>query len=81
MRALVLAGPGELSVEERPRASPGSEQALCRVRAPSIWGTDAHLIRRDYPGLWPPPYPFIPGHEWADGIVELGPGRAEMGGW
>ena len=47
MKALVLAGPGEFSVEEVPRPSPGPEQVLCRVRALSICGTDAHLIRGD----------------------------------
>ena len=79
MKALVLTGPGEFSVEEVPRPSPGPEQVLCRVRALSICGTDAHLIRGDYPGFWPPAYPFIPGHEWAGEVVELGPGCAELG--
>jgi L-iditol 2-dehydrogenase len=79
MKALVLTGPGEFSVEDAPRPEPGPEQVLCRVRALSICGTDAHLIRGDYPGFWPPAYPFIPGHEWAGEIVELGDGCAELG--
>ena len=79
MKALVLTGPGEFSVEEVPRPSPGPEQVLCRVRALSICGTDAHLIRGDYPGFWPPAYPFIPGHEWAGEVVELGAGCADAG--
>lgn len=79
MKALVLSGPGEFSVEEVPRPGPGPEQLLCRVRALSICGTDAHLIRGDYPGFWPPSYPFIPGHEWAGEVVEMGPGCAELG--
>ena len=79
MKALVLAGPGDFSIEEVPRPSPGPEQVLCRVRALSICGTDAHLIRGDYPGFWPPSYPFIPGHEWAGEIVELGEGSAALG--
>ena len=50
------------------------------MRALSICGTDAHLIRGDYPGFWPPSYPFIPGHEWAGEVVELGP-ECEGLGW
>jgi L-iditol 2-dehydrogenase len=50
------------------------------VRAVSICGTDAHLVRGDYPGFWPPAFPFIPGHEWAGEIAALGPG-AELYGW
>jgi L-iditol 2-dehydrogenase len=46
----------------------------------SICGTDAHLVRGDYPGFWPPSFPFIPGHEWAGEIASLGPG-AERYGW
>jgi L-iditol 2-dehydrogenase len=53
---------------------------LARVRAVSICGTDAHLVRGDYPGFWPPTFPFTPGHEWAGEIAELGPG-AERYGW
>ena len=59
---------------------PGTNEVLCRVRAVSICGTDVHLVRGDYPGFWPPAFPFIPGHEWAGEIVALGPG-AEGYGW
>ena len=59
---------------------PGPNEVLARVRAVSICGTDAHLIRGDYPGFWPPAFPFTPGHEWAGEIVALGPG-AERFGW
>jgi L-iditol 2-dehydrogenase len=63
-----------------PVPEPGPNEVLARVRAVSICGTDAHLIRGDYPGFWPPAFPFIPGHEWAGEIVALGPG-AERYGW
>ncbi len=59
---------------------PGPNEVLARVRAVSICGTDAHLIRGDYPGFWPPAFPFIPGHEWAGEIAALGQG-AERFGW
>lgn len=80
MEALVVLEPGRFEVREVPVPVPGPNEVRARVRAVSICGTDAHLIRGDYPGFWPPAFPFIPGHEWAGEIVELGPG-AERYGW
>ncbi len=80
MQALVLPEPGRMEIREVPIPEPGPNEVLARVRAVSICGTDAHLIRGDYPGFWPPSYPFIPGHEWSGDIVALGPG-AERFGW
>lgn len=80
MRALVVTGPSQFSIESVARPQPARNEVLCRVRAVSICGTDAHLIRGDYPGFWPPEFPFIPGHEWAGEVVELGPGT-DMLGW
>jgi L-iditol 2-dehydrogenase len=80
MQALVVLEPNRLEIQEVPVPVPGTNEVLARVRAVSICGTDAHLIRGDYPGFWPPAFPFIPGHEWAGDIVELGPG-AERYGW
>ncbi len=80
MQALVVQAPSELEVREVPVPEPGRNEVLARVRAVSICGTDAHLMRGDYPGFWPPSFPFIPGHEWAGEIAALGPG-AEGYGW
>jgi L-iditol 2-dehydrogenase len=80
MEALVVLEPNRFEIREVPVPDPGPNQVLARVRAVSICGTDAHLIRGDYPGFWPPAFPFIPGHEWAGEIVELGPG-ADKYGW
>jgi L-iditol 2-dehydrogenase len=80
MEALVVLEPGRLEIHEVPVPVPGPNEVLARVRAVSICGTDAHLIRGDYPGFWPPAFPFIPGHEWAGEIAALGPG-AERFGW
>ena len=79
MQALVVLEPNRLEIQEVPVPVPGPNQVLCRVRAVSICGTDAHLIRGDYPGFWPRSFPFIPGHEWAGEIVELGPDAARHG--
>lgn len=79
MKALVLTAPNEFSIEEVEKPKPGHQEVLCRVRAITICGTDAHLLRGDYPGFWPPSYPFIPGHEWAGEVVGLGDGAAALG--
>jgi L-iditol 2-dehydrogenase len=79
MKALVATEPNSFSVEDVAEPEPGYREVLARVRAVTICGTDAHLLRGDYPGFWPPSYPFIPGHEWAGEIVGLGPGAAELG--
>jgi L-iditol 2-dehydrogenase len=80
MQALVVLEPSRMEIREVPVPVPGPNEVLARVRAVSICGTDIHLIRGDYPGFWPPAFPFIPGHEWAGEIVELGPG-VELYGW
>jgi L-iditol 2-dehydrogenase len=80
MQALVVLEPNKLEIREVPVPEPGPNEVRARVRAVSICGTDAHLIRGDYPGFWPPSFPFIPGHEWAGEIAALGPG-AELYGW
>jgi L-iditol 2-dehydrogenase len=79
MRALVVQGPSLLEIREVAVPEPGPNEVLARVRAVSICGTDAHLIHGDYPGFWPPAFPFIPGHEWSGELVALGPGAADQG--
>jgi L-iditol 2-dehydrogenase len=80
MRALVVLEPQRFEIQEVPVPVPEAGQVLARVRAVSICGTDVHLVHGDYPGFWPPAFPFIPGHEWAGDVVALGPG-AERYGW
>ncbi len=80
MQALVVREPGRMEIQDVPVPVPGPNEVLARVRAVSICGTDAHLIRGDYPGFWPPSFPFIPGHEWAGEIAALGPG-VDLYGW
>lgn len=79
MQGLVVLEPNKLEIHEMPIPEPGRMEVLARVRAVSICGTDAHLIRGDYPGFWPLVFPFTPGHEWAGEIVKLGEGTAELG--
>ena len=79
MQAVVIKAPNDFSIQKIERPVPGPNEVLCRVRAVTICGTDAHLFNGDYSGFWPPSFPFIPGHEWAGEIVELGAGAAQYG--
>ncbi|MCH1867816.1 zinc-binding dehydrogenase [Nocardioides sp. CFH 31398] len=79
MEAVVVTAPGELEISRIPVPEPGRDEVLARVRSVSICGTDAHLINGDYPGFWPPAFPFTPGHEWAGEVVALGPGAEAYG--
>lgn len=80
MEAVVVVQPQQVEIREVPVPTPGYHEVLARVRAVSICGTDAHLVHGDYPGFWPPSFPFVPGHEWAGEIAALGPG-ADQFGW
>ena len=62
----------------RPRSI--ADEVLCRVDTTFICGTDPHIINGDFPGFWPPSFPFVPGHEWSAVVVEAGT-RARSLGW
>jgi L-iditol 2-dehydrogenase len=81
MRALVLRAPRQFAIEDIPvpdRLDP--DEVLCRVDTTFICGTDPHIINGDFPGFWPPAFPFVPGHEWSGVVVDTG-SRAESVGW
>jgi alcohol dehydrogenase len=70
MRAVVFKGAGRIGLEQVPRPSPGAGEAVIRVTATTICGTDVHIVRGEYPvqpGL-------ILGHEPVGVIAELGAG-------
>jgi L-iditol 2-dehydrogenase len=81
MRALVLRAPRQFAVEDVPVPGPlETDEVLCRVETTFICGTDPHIINGDFPGFWPPSFPFVPGHEWSAVIVDAAP-RARSLGW
>ena len=70
MKAVVFGGVGDLQIREVPKPRPGPGEAVIRVTATTICGTDVHIVKGEYPvrpGL-------IPGHEPVGVIEALGPG-------
>jgi alcohol dehydrogenase len=72
MKAVVFHGVNDIRVETVPRPQPKAGEAVIRVTATTICGTDVHIVRGEYPvrpGL-------ILGHEPVGIIEELGDGLA-----
>lgn len=70
MLAAFSRGKGQLEVRETPVPAPASGEALIRVRACGICGTDLHFYRGELPVM-----PTIsPGHEFAGEVAALGEG-------
>jgi threonine dehydrogenase-like Zn-dependent dehydrogenase len=70
MKAVVFKGKDRIAVERVPKPSPGAGEAVIRITATTICGTDVHIVRGEYPvtpGL-------IIGHEPVGVIDALGPG-------
>jgi threonine dehydrogenase-like Zn-dependent dehydrogenase len=70
MKAVVFKGKDRIAVEEVPKPVPGAGEAVIRITATTICGTDVHIVRGEYPvraGL-------VLGHEPVGVIDELGAG-------
>jgi len=70
MKAVIFVGKGRIAVEEVRKPVPGPGEAVIRITATTICGTDVHIVRGEYPvkpGL-------ILGHEPVGVIEELGAG-------
>lgn len=74
MKAAVLHGVHDLRIEERPVPVPGPGEALLRVRAVGVCGSEIHYYREGRIGDAVVDKPVIPGHEFAGEVVALGPG-------
>ena len=72
MKAMVLTEPGKWEVKEVEVPTIEDEEILCRIDAVAICGSDPEIVHGGLPGIWPPAYPFIAGHEWAGTIVAKG---------
>lgn len=73
MQAVVLTGPGSWEIREVPTPEPEGTAVVCRVHSVAICGTDPHIVKGAYTGMWPPTYPFIIGHEWSGEVVAMTP--------
>lgn len=77
MRAAVVEGFRQpLQIREVPVPSPEAGQALVKIIATGVCHTDLHAADGDWP-VKPKP-PFVPGHEGAGVVVELGPGVTHL---
>ena len=69
MQAAVLRDVNDLRLEELPDPRPARDEVLIRVKAAGVCGTDVHMWEgTNTEGT----FPFIPGHEWAGEVVEMG---------
>ena len=69
MRAIVFSRPGELSLTEVPEPVPGPRDAIVRVEAVGICGTDVHVLDGEFAHTV---FPIVPGHEASGVVVNVG---------
>lgn len=68
MKAAIITGIDQISVESVPDPTPKSREVVVEVVASGICGTDLHILQ----GEFAPTLPIIPGHEFSGVIVEVG---------
>jgi 2-desacetyl-2-hydroxyethyl bacteriochlorophyllide A dehydrogenase len=72
-RSIVVDAPGRSRLVRAEPPEPGPGEALVRVAAAGLCGSDREL----FDGTRPPgfvSYPLVPGHEWSGTVVAAGPG-------
>lgn len=74
MKAAVLRAPRDLRVEAAADPAPAADEALVRVRAAGICGTDFRIWNGDRPVA----YPRILGHEFVGEVAAVGAGVANV---
>jgi D-arabinose 1-dehydrogenase-like Zn-dependent alcohol dehydrogenase len=67
--AIVFSRPGEFSLIERPDPIPGPRDAVVRVEAVGICGTDVHVLDGEFALTV---FPIVPGHEATGTVVSVG---------
>ncbi|OLB92009.1 MAG: zinc-dependent alcohol dehydrogenase family protein [Chloroflexi bacterium] len=71
MKAVVIEEPNEVVVKQVADPTPSAGEAVVKVEACGICGTDIHVIRGEFA---PTRYPIIPGHEFCGEVVAIGDG-------
>lgn len=69
MKAWFLLGPQQLARRDLPDPAPGPKEAVVRVGAVGICGSDLEAFAGTHPL---PNYPRLPGHEFAGEVAEVG---------
>lgn len=77
MKALVVRKPGDFGLETIPIPQPVEGEVLVKIKGCAICGSDPKIfygggLAASYP------YPYVPGHEAAGEVVELGPGVSKF---
>jgi 2-desacetyl-2-hydroxyethyl bacteriochlorophyllide A dehydrogenase len=68
VKAVVIAGVGEVEVTTVPDPTPGPREVVVAVAGCGICGTDLHILD----GEFAPTLPVVPGHEFAGEVVGAG---------
>jgi L-idonate 5-dehydrogenase len=74
MKAVVVHGPGDLRVDQRPDPVPGTGEVLIAMEWGGICGSDLSYWRHGVSGTAVLRHPLVLGHEVAGRIAALGPG-------
>lgn len=69
MKVARFEGPGNLSIVEAPKPTPGPKEILIKVKTCATCGTDAKIFKHGHPRLKPPQ---VIGHEISGEVVEIG---------
>lgn len=79
MLAAYLPGDSTVALRELPTPSPGPGEALLRMGASTICGSDLRAIYREHLGEGPEAYQnVVGGHEPSGQVVEVGPGVVDL---
>jgi 2-desacetyl-2-hydroxyethyl bacteriochlorophyllide A dehydrogenase len=69
VKAVVIEEPNRLAVKQVADPTPAPSEAVVKVEACGICGTDIHVLRGEFA---PTRYPIVPGHEFCGEIVAIG---------
>ena len=75
MKAVVFENPGQINVTQVADPTPEASDAILKVEASGICGTDLHLLQGDISSAR---YPVIPGHEFCGEVVAVGRGVTNL---
>ena len=69
MKAVVIEEPNRVAVKQIADPTPRPSEAVIKVEACGICGTDIHVLRGEFA---PTRYPIVPGHEFCGEVVAIG---------